>query len=178
MDQTPIVPYLYSKKVTNRPEMIGGEMGIHNGGNTFSRHVFVVLTSGILAAVASTGVSTCGFCLDKSWPTDVINPPTQFFGDRHFPVALEGQRFAITVTDASAHFGQANGAPQTSAVAVGTKYGILLSAGVHYLNSADTTNLFFNLVEIPSTWNGVKQDANTYNPVVIVEVIGTIIQKV
>lgn len=180
MDMPATVPVLYARKTTNRPEMVGGEFGLPNGGsNTFNRHVFGVLTSGFIAAVATGATLTCGLILDASQPTNANNPPTTFHGWNHFPVALNGQRFAVSVTDGSGHFGQANSAPQTSSVSIGTKYGIIkLSNGNHALNQADTTNLFFQIVEIPSEWNGVKQDANTYNPVVIVEVVSTAVQLV
>lgn len=179
MDMRQIVPTLYAHKGTNRPEQVGGEQGLPNTGNTFNKFTFVVLTAGVLAAVATGGTSSCGLTPDASNLNTKPNPPTDFFGGKHFPFALEGQRFAISVTDAAGHFGQANGAPQTSAVSIGTKYGIIkLADGNHALNSADTTNLFFQIVEIPSIWNGVKQDANTYNPVVIVEVVAAAIQKV
>lgn len=172
-------PTIYARKVTNRPEQIGGEKGLPNTGNTFNTNTFVVLTTGVLAACATAAVLTCGLVLDASNLNTKPNPPTDFFGGKHFPLALEGQRLAVSVTDASGNFGQANSAPQTSAVSIGTKYGLIkLSNGNHALNSADTSTLFFQIVEIPSEWNGVKQDANTYNPVVIVEVISTIIQKV
>lgn len=179
MDMPFTVPMLYARKITNEPQMLGGEFGLHDGSNVFVRHVFVVLTAGSIAAVATAGTSSCGLCLGASQTADVVNPPTQFFGDRHFPVALEGQRFAVSVTDASGHFGQANSAPQTSAIAIGTAYNLIkLSNGNHALNSAGTNAPFFNLVEIPHEWNGTIQDANTYNPVVIVEVVPTVIQKI
>lgn len=179
MDQQIITPKLYAHRVTNRPEMLGGETGLHDGSNTFTAHSFVVLSAGNIASVATAGTSTCGLCLDASYAADIINPPTQFNGDRHWPVALPGQRFAVNITDGSGHIGQANSAPQTSAVAVGTQYGVYkLSGGQHLLNSADTTNLFFRLVEIPSQWQGTFQDANTYNPVVIVEVVSAAIQQI
>lgn len=179
MDQQIITPKLFAHRVTNRPEMLGGEMGIHDGSNTFTAHSFVTLSSGNLASVATGATSSCGLCLDASYTADIINPPYQFAGDRHWPVALPAQRFAVNITDGSGHVGQVNGAPQTSAVSVGTQYGVYkLSGGQHCLNSADTTNLFFRLVEIPSQWQGTAQDANTYNPVVIVEVVSAAIQEI
>lgn len=179
MDQLQIVPDLYSRKGTNRPEMLGGENGIPDASNTFVAHVFVVLTTGALVAVASGAVVSCGFCLDESKTSSAVNPPTQMFGDRHFPVALENQRFAISVTDAAGHFGEANGAPQLSEVTIGEHYGILkLSDGSHAMNVDNTTNDFFTVVEKPSMWNGIAQDANTYNPVVIVEIVPAVIQNI
>lgn len=174
-----VVPALYARRITNRPEMLGGENGIHNGGNVFNRHTFVVLTAGILAACASGAVSTCGFCLDESKASAAVNPPTAFFGDRHFPVALAGQRFSISVTDAAGHFGETAGGPILSEVTVGASYGIIkLADGNHALNVDNTTNLFFKVVEIPSVWNLQAQVAGTFNPVVIVEVISTIVQSI
>ena len=179
MDQRQIVPQLYARKITNRPEMVGGEFGLPNTGNTFNRHVFVVATAGVLAAVASAGILSCGLCLDASTTVTKATPPDNLLGGKHFPVALEGQRFAISVTDATGHFGVANGAPQMSEVVIGTNYGILKTAGGdHCLNVDNTTNLFFVVVEKPSIWNGIAQDADTYNPVVIVEVVSAAFQKV
>jgi hypothetical protein len=179
MDQRQIVPQIYARKVTNRPEMLGGEFGYPNTGNTFNRHVFVVLTAGVLAAVASAGVLSCGLCLDASTTVTKATPPDNLLGGKHFPVNLEGQRFAISVTDAAGNFGEANGAPQMSEVVIGTKYGIIkLTDGNHALNVDNTTNLFFVVVEKPTSWNGIAQDANAYNPVVIVEVIPAAQQQV
>lgn len=179
MDMPYTVPVLYSRRITNEPQMLGGELGLLNTGNTFNRHTFVVATAGVLAAVASTGTSSCGLCLDASTLVTTPTPPDQLLGGRHFPVALEGQRFAVSVTDSSGHFGAANSAPQTSGVTLQTSYAIIkLSNGNHALNVSNTSNLFFSVVEIPTQWNGMKQDANTYNPVVIVEVVSAAIQKI
>lgn len=173
------VPILYSRKITNEPQMLGGANGLLNTGQTFNRHTFVVLTSSVLHAVASAGTSTCGLCLDASTTVTTPTPPFQLLGGRHFPVALEGQRFAVSVTDASGNFGQTNSAPQTSGVTLGTSYGIIkLTSGDHALNVANTSNLFFTVVEIPTQWMGTVQDANTYNPVVIVEIVSAAIQKI
>lgn len=174
-----IVPQVYARVGNNRPEQLGGPTGLPNTGNTFNAHTFVVLTTGILAAVASAATLTCGLCLDASTTVTKPTPPDQLLGGMHYPVALSGQRFAVSVTDASGHVGQSNGAPQLSAVAVGTSYGVIkLSNGNHALNSANTSNLFFQIVEIPQMWAGLKQDANTYNPVVIVEVVSAARQTV
>lgn len=173
------VPQLYAHAVTNRPEMLGGELGIPDGSNTFNRHTFVVQTTGALVALASGAVLSCGFCLDASKATTAIDPPTQFFGDRHFPVSLRGQRFAISVTDATGHYGEANGAPQLSEVTIGEMYGILkLADGNHALNVDNTTNDFFVVVEKLSQWQGQAQVAATYNPVVVVEVIAAARQDI
>lgn len=179
MDIPKIVPRLFAHTITNRPEMLGGENGLPDGANTFIAHSFVVLTTGSLVALASGAVLSCGLCLDESKATAVVNPPTQFFGDRHFPVSLKGQRFAISVTDASGNFGQANGAPQLSEITIGERYGILkLADGTHCLNVDNTTNDFFEVKEKLTQWQGQAQVAATYNPVVIVEVIDAAIQGI
>lgn len=179
MDIPFTVPNLYSHRNTNRPEQLGGEMGIPDASNSFNRHTFVVLTAGALAAVASAGTSSCGFCLDASKATAVVDPPTQMFGDRHFPVNPKGQRFSISVTDASGHYGEADGAPTLAEVTVGEKYGILkLSDGNHALNVDDTTNDFFVVVEKLTQWQGQTQVAGTFNPVVVVELIDAVIQQI
>ncbi len=173
------VPKLFARRVTNRPEMLGGQLGLVNTGNTFLAHTFVVATAGVLAAVASAGVLSCGLCLDASTTVTKPTPPDNILGGRHFPVALEGQRFSISVTDAAGHYGEAAGAPQLSEITVGSSYGIVkLSDGNHALNVDNTTQLFFVVVEKPAVWNGVAQDANTYNPVVIVEVVAACVQKI
>lgn len=174
------LPTLFSRRITNRPEMIGGEFGLPDAGNLFLANNFVVLTTGALVALASAAVLACGLVLDKGLAANTpAEMPYRPFGNNHFPVALQGQRFAVSVTDTSGHVGQANGAPQTSAVAKGTSYGIIkLSNGNHALNVSNTSQLFFTVVDIPSEWGGVKQDANTYNPVVIVEIVAACIQPV
>lgn len=179
MDMPFTVPRLHAHTITNRPEMLGGENGLPDGANTFNRHTFVVLTTGALVALATGAVLSCGLCLDESKATTAVNPPTQFFGDRHFPVSLKGQRFAVSVTDGSGNFTQANGAPQMSELTVGASYGIRkLASGDHALDVDNTTNLFFKVVEKISQWQGTVQDANTYNPVVIVEIVDAAIQSI
>jgi len=179
MDMRQIAPYAYARAGTNRPEQFGGETGYPDSGNTLVAGQFVVLTAGALAAVASAGVLSCGQVLDDSKSSTAVDPPFAMFGDRHYPLALPGQRFAVNITDASGNFGEANGAPQLSEATIGTAYGILkLSDGTHCLNVDNTTNDFFVVVEKPSMWNGIAQNADTYNGVVIVEVIPAAIQSV
>lgn len=173
-----IKPTLFSRSVTNRPEMLGGETGLPDGSNSFSAYNFVVLTAGALAALADEAVLSCGLVLDDSKSSSAVNPPYAMFGDRHYPVALPNQRFAITVTDGSETLTEAAGAPQLSEVTIGERYGIKLINGVHYLNVDNTTNDFFVVVDKPTMWGNTKQIATTYNPVVIVEVIPAAIQPV
>jgi len=173
-------PQLFSRSLTNRPENIGGELGLDNGSNTFNAHTFVVLTAGVLAAVATGGTSSCGLVPDVSQPSGTLpTMPYIPFGTKHFPYALPGQRFTVSVTDSSGHVGQANSAPQLSAITKGSSYGIIkLGNGNHALNVSDTSNLFFTVVDIPSQWGGTAQTSATYNPVVIVEVVAAAQQKI
>lgn len=182
MDMSIIVPTLYARTGTNRPELLGGEVGIPDAANVFNRHSFVVLTSGALIAVATAGILTCGLCLDASKATALVDPPDQFFGDRHFPVNPKNQRFAISCFHTDGIVGQ-NGdvtpAPQMSDMIIGEAYGILrLANSNHVLNQSNTTNDFFIVVEKPSQYNGIIQDADTYNPVVIVEIVPAAIQLI
>lgn len=180
MDQPYYRPELYSKRDSTRSEITGGELGLPDAGNTFLAHNFVVLTAGALAAVASAGVLSCGLVADASKASANIDPPYSPFGDKHFPYSPGGgQRFYVSVTDASGNYGQANGAPQLSEVTIGSSYGILKRAnGTHALNVDNTTNLFFIVVEKPTVFNGVAQDSATYNPIVIVELVPAAIQRV
>ncbi len=174
-----IVPFAYAKVGNTRPETLGGELGLPDASNTFLVNVFVVLTTGALVAVASGGALTCGLVLDASKPDTTINPPTSFFGDRHWPLSPRGQRFAVSVTDATGHVGEANGAPQLSEIVIGTSYNILkLSNGNHALNVDSSSAPFFTVVEIPTRWNSVAQTSTTYNPVVIVEIVAAAQQAV
>ena len=175
-----IVPFAYAKRNNTRQELLGGETGLPDGSNSFNQYTFVVLTAGFLAAVDSAGTSTCGLVLDASKASTLVDPPYAMFGDRHYPQSpAEGQRFAVSVTDAAGHVGEANGAPQLSAVTLGASYGIIkLANGNHALNVANTTNLFFKVVKIPTKFNSVIQNSTTYNPVVIVEIVGSAIQTV
>lgn len=179
MDMSYYAPQLFARTVNNRPEMLGGEDGLPDASNTFLAHNFVVLTSGALVAVASAAVLTCGLVLDASKASTAVDPPYSMFGDRHFPVNPRRQRFAVSVTDTSGHYGEADGAPQMSEVVIGTNYGIIkLSDGTHAMNVDNTTQDFFVVVEKPTVFNGVPQDADTYNPVVIVEILDAVIQPI
>lgn len=173
-----ITPTLYSRRVTNRPEMLGGEFGFPDGSNTLVAHQFVVLTAGALVAIANGATLSCGQVLDASKASTAIDPPYAMFGDKHFPLALAGTRFAITVTDGSGILTQTTGAPQLSEITIGEKYGVKLVSGIHYLDVDNTTNDFFVVVEKPASWLGVAQIATTFNPVVIVEVIADAIQDI
>jgi hypothetical protein len=179
MDRQIILPTYVGRKGNNRAEAIGGESGYPDGSNSFIANSFVVLTNGELVSVATDGVLACGLVLDESKSATTVDPPYEIFGDRHWPLALSGCIFAVSVTDDSENIGEANSAPQLSEIAIGSSYGIKKGAdGTHYLNVDETSTTLFTVLEKPESWNGVEQDADTYNPVVLVEVIPSKIQLV
>ena len=185
MDKAIIMPRLWKRTSNNRQELLGGEMGYPDGANSFLARSFVVLTAGVLAAVASEEVLCLGMSPDESKADATINPPTQFFGDRHFPYNPKDQIFLISVSSgAGTTFGEANAAPQRSDITLGDEYGLLRPAtgphaGKQFLASDDTTTTLFVVVELPDDiHDGVKQNDDTFNPVVAVRIIESKIQIV
>ena len=90
-------------------------------------------------------------------------------------------RFAVSVTNGTGALGQANSAPKLGDITIGTSYGMYrYTSGTHLdkqcLDSSDTTNTIFTVVEKPTHIFGEDQDDNTYNPIVIVELIESKIQ--
>lgn len=182
MDKSIIKPQPISRVGQNREETLGGQDGIANGANAFLSNSFVFLTgASLLAAVATSGIAAIGLSLDASKATAEINPPTAPYGDRHRPLNLKGQQFAISVSNLAGAIGQANSAPQLSAIVLGASYGIVRIAsgvftGYHMLAADETTNTLFKVVDKPLIYAGVAQDSTTYNPIVIVQVIDSKIQ--
>lgn len=151
---------------------------VSDGSNDFLAGSFVKLSSGNLAACATDDVVCYGWCPDKSHaPTDM--PPEALYGENHWPFSPDDNaEFEINITSGAGTFGQANSAPQRSAVSIGSSYGILrMTSGVHngkqFLAADDTTNTLFTVVG----WvDGVNGAADTYNPRVRVKVIKSKIQ--
>lgn len=188
MDQAIIKPRAYQKRYVNNQQTIGGETGIPNGTNSFLASSFVVVSGGYLTQIASQAILTCGLCIDSSHPAGVVNPPSAFFADNHWPIAPQGVQFLINIgtlsggATGSAVVGQANSAKQISNVTVGTSYGVAVAttgtyAGYEFLDPTNTTQLLFTVVGIP-TLRGVApqgapegQTTATYNGIVIVELV-------
>ena len=181
-DKSIIKPQPISRVGQNREETLGGQDGIANGANAFLSNSFVFLTAGaLLSVVPTSGVTSIGLCLDASKLTAEVNPPVAPYGDRHRPLNLKGQQFAISVSNLAGAIGQVNGAPLPTAIVLGSAYGIVRIAsgvytGYHMLAVDEVTNTLFRVVDKPLVYAGVAQDATTYNPVVIVQVIDTKIQ--
>jgi hypothetical protein len=82
--------------------------------------------------------------------------------------------FEINITDNAGNIGEANAAPQGSAITVGEKYGIsTFTAGIYsgfqFLNSEDVTNDFFEVLAL-------VDDAAVFNARVRVRLIPSVIQ--
>lgn len=183
MDQRIIRPQMYMRAENNRQEMLSVQDGIADGANEFKANSFVVLTAGLVAAVVTGGVLTCGFVVDDSKAKAEIDPPYAPFGDKHFPFNLNEMIFLISVTNGTGAVGQAALAPKMSDIVLGAEYGLIrpvggANDGIQMLNSADATTTLFKVVDKPREIPfGQRQDANTYNPIVAVKIIESKIQK-
>lgn len=181
MADRPIIrPRLLKRRGNNRFETFGGPTGIadnHGSAPWTSGGTIVALTSGLLNPVITDGVLACGWCSEASAATAAPNPPYQLTDPHyHFPWNLRDMLFYMSITNASAAVGQANSAPQLSAVTVGASYAIIRPTSGSYdtvqmLDSSDTTNTLVTVVEIPTIVDGVKQTSATYNGIVLVQII-------
>lgn len=180
----------------------GGENGVSEGANTLYAKSFVAIVSGVLrstVAVASGAAENdssdvvYGYLNDASTTGSVVDPPYDMYmnasGQKlHWPVSAAGLRFAIWVTDATFHIGEADGAPALSEVSLGGEYELIVGgtstpasgayAGRYALNVDGTTDKMVRVVDIPRMWKGVDQSvvASTFNGIVIVEVLPAVLQ--
>lgn len=182
----PILPKIYQRKGNFKIETHASQSGFSDdtsstydypeGGTFVYKH-----TDGKLRPVATDGVSVFGYTA-TGWLGDAATPegPYNVRGNVKDVINPSGMRFAVTVTDGSATVGASG--PTLSSVAIGTAYGCIRPTSGDYLDyqmldSSDTTNDLFVVVEKPTIYNGVTQDAATTNPVVIVELVSTTIQS-
>lgn len=152
---------------------------VSNGGNSFLAGSFVVISSSILAAVATAGVLCYGWVPDVSHlSTD--QPPVTFYGQNHYPFnPSPGAEFELNVGTLSSNalvVGQANSAVQQSAAVIGTSYGIARAtsgtySGYQVLDTSNTTNLIFTVLGYPD--NTLSTD---YNGLVRVKLVAATIQ--
>lgn len=144
----------------------------NHASTTFPARSFVRLTSGVLVPCATAAVLCYGWSIDRSHLATEM-PPDALFGIYHWPFDLKDTQFIMNITDGSGNIGQANAAPQLSAAAIGTSYGIHRNAttGFQMLNVADTTTLFATVV----AWYP-NQASTDYNGKVIVEILPAVIQ--
>jgi hypothetical protein len=142
-----------------------------NGATAFAARSLVKLAAGVLTPCVTADVVCYGQAPDASHAaTD--QPPTALFGQNHWCFDPRDAQFIVNITNDDGDIGQANGAPQLSAVAVGGKYGLVRDAnGYQMLNVEDTTALFFVVVAIYP-----NQALTDYNGLVLVELVPDIIQ--
>lgn len=182
-DRAIIYPRLLKKRGNNRQEMLTAQTGYADGANSFPAFSFVVYASSLIGAVATAGVSCCGYVLDADKASTAVNPPTQFFGDKHWPINPRGCQFLVNISNNANAVGQANSAPQLSAVSIGTSYGLTRPtsgtySGYQFLNTQDTSTTLFTIVDIPASVDGVDNSSTVYNGLVLVELIESKIQVV
>lgn len=144
-----------------------------NGATTWPARSFVKLAAGVLTPCVTADTVCYGWCSEPSLGTPAQAPPASLYGLNHWAQDPSGPtQFIVNITDASGHIGQANAAPQLSAVAIGASYGLYRDAnGVQYLNVSDTTNLFFKVIAL---YPG--QATTDYNGLVLVELVLAAIQ--
>lgn len=185
-DRPIIFPRAWARRGNNRFETFGGQSGYtdnHASAPWIAGGTFVTLTSGLLNPVVTDGVLACGFCQEASAASAVANPPTTLHDPSiHFPWNLRDMLFLMSITDASGNVGQANSAPQLSAVTIGQSYAILRPTSGTYtkyqlLDSSDTTNTLVTVVDKPAMVDGVKQTSATYNGIVVVQFIASKLQN-
>lgn len=151
---------------------------LSDASNDFLAGSFVKIASGALAACVTDDLVCYGWCPDRSKaPTEL--PPEAPFGENHYPFSpSDNAEFEINITNGAGTIGEAGGAPQRAAVAIGSSYGILrLTSGAHIgkqmLAADDTTNTLFTVVGFV---DGEQGSATIYNPRVRVKVIQSKIQ--
>lgn len=188
----------------NLQTLLGGQQGYREDASAvLYDNAFVILnTSGALvpsvvvstAPVASVNATRwMGFVPKTESGQTGINPPYSMWGDgtsyqpRYFPHDLRGLQFAMNITDATFHVGQANGAPALDEAILGASFALILSGtttptiggvavpGIYGVNVDDTTDPDVRIIDVPLRWSGVDQStkASAYNGIVIVEFLGT-----
>jgi hypothetical protein len=176
-DSPILMPYPVRQR-GNLMAMIGAADGYGDGSNEFLARSFVVLSSGNLIAVATDGVLASGLTLEASFDSTTIDPPSNRYGGKHWPLDLTGLQFYINITNDDADIGEANGAPQLSDVTIGASYALIRPAsgtyaGYHLLNVSDTTNTLFKVIDKPARVFNLDNGAAVYNGFVLAEVISS-----
>src|SRR6266404_765334 len=98
-----------------------------NGATAFPARSFVKLSAGVLVPCVTADVLCHGWCPEPSrLSTD--QPPATLYGQNHWPHDPVDAVFIVNITNGAGNVGQAAGAPQLSAVTVGTEYGLYRDA--------------------------------------------------
>lgn len=150
---------------------------------------FVLLTSGALVPYVDTtgtaSVNLYGLALDGSSYPGSTPPPEPYltpFNQNHNPVALNGARFVMNITDGSGTVG--SGSTTQANVSIGTLYaGRYLSTtttilGINAADSGTAGKNLFKVVGLYTVAAGYSDGDATgdFNGRAIVEIIGTAIQ--
>jgi len=119
MDTTIRMPFLERRK-----DNLHIQKGVQsNAANVFPAHSFVKLTAGAVAACVTADIVCYGYAPGPSHPsTDQL--PVSLYGTNQWVFDPRDAQFVVNITSGAGLIGQANGAPQLSAVAVGTQYGL------------------------------------------------------
>lgn len=144
-----------------------------NGAATWPARSFVKMAAGVLTPCVTADVVIYGWCSEPSLGTPATPPPGSLYGLNHWPQDPSGpSQFVVNITNNAGNIGQAAGAPQLSAVAIGTSYGLYRDGnGVQYLNVQDVTNLFFKVIALYP-----NQSTTDYNGLVLVEIVAAAMQ--
>lgn len=186
-DRPIIYPRLWARRGNNRFETFGGVAGIldnHGSAPWNAGGMLLTITSGLLNPLVTDTVLACGFCMEASAATAAANPPTTRHDPHiHWPISLADTLFLINVSDASGNVGATNSAAQLSAVTVGLKYACVRPtsgtySGIQMLDSSDTTNTIFEVVDKPPLIDGIANVAATYNGLVVARIIPSKLQMV
>lgn len=168
MDTTIRMPFLERRKDNLHIQ----KPALSNAGNVFPARSFVKLAAGALAACVTADVVCYGQAVDPSrLSTD--QPPVTLYGQNHWVFDPRDAQFVVNITSGAGLIGQANGAPQLSAVTIGTQYGLYRDGTtfMQMLKTDDTTNKFFTVIAIYP-----NQALTDYNGRVIVELVPAVIQ--
>ncbi len=146
-----------------------------NGATAFARRSFVKLAAGVLTPCVTADTVCYGQSPDESHnATDL--PPIALYGNMHWVFDPKDAEFIVNITNASGAVGLANGAPQLSAVVIGTSYNLIrpvagLYTGYQLLDVATTAAPFFKVIAIYP--NQALADANG---LVLVKLVESVIQ--
>lgn len=143
-----------------------------NGATAFPARSFVKLAAGVLTPCVTADVVCYGHAPGPSHLA-TEQPPATLYGQNHWVNDPISSQFIVNITSGAGLVGQANGAPQLSAVSIGTQYGLYRDAStfMQMLKTDDTTNKFFTVIAIYP-----NQSLTDYNGLVLVELLPTIIQ--
>lgn len=146
-----------------------------NGATAFLRRSFVKLAAGVLTPCVTDDTLCYGQSPDESHNAGDL-PPIALYGNMHWAFDPKDAEFIVNITNTAGNVGQVAGAPQLSAVTVGTSYNIArpvagLYTGYQMLNVSLSTFPFFKVIAIYP-----NQSLTDYNGLVLVKLVEAVIQ--